>query len=191
MTSVVQRITIIGLAALWLSSGMALAQVPTEAPSAARAAAAAGAMAPLEAMRLREQITGIHKKAIADPVVAQMKSDLDRVIKSMLIDMDPVHAEIIDQVERLDEQIGQAKASGDKAQVRKLISEARELDMKLRRAQLKIAEDPNIRKEIDKFEAVLEHKIRLIEPGIDALRSQLRAAGQRTLTPLPSRPPTK
>lgn len=139
-----------------------------------------------ELQSIKQQLDGIHEKAVAEPKLKKKIDSFKSEIESAMIKEDPSLKKSISRFDELNEKFEKAMAAGDQETAKKLAPELEQLATKLSTAQGEALKKDGMSKKAEAIQKEVVAAMKKVDPKTeslmnraDTLRDELRAAMQQ------------
>jgi hypothetical protein len=163
-----QKMRVYGALALVALAGAVACDRPGDADAAGGPAGAEGMLpagmdpgvmaAMMEMQEIQQRLEPLQQEALQDDALAGQLAALSARIEAAMREED---AELVGRIERFQDEVEAAEASGDQARVQAMMMEAQTLQVAVQTLQASVLDRPDIRQDVEAFEAA--HRARMVE----------------------------
>lgn len=124
----------------------------------------------MEIQEIQQQLAPIQQEALEDEALADQFEALQVQVEAA---MREENGEVVDRMERLQEEMAAAEAAGDQERMDAVMAEAQGAQQEMQALQAAVLERPEIRGPVEEFEAA--HRARMVEidPQVDSLLDRM------------------
>lgn len=177
--------------AIALVGGAASAEQPPAKPSQNQAeregqkATSPGAEDQQALMDAQRRVLEAQQKALEDPALQKDLEELQQFVEAQMIKQDKSVKAKLDRLEKLQAELEkmQAAEAPDPEKAAPLVQEAQQIAGELAQVQMKVVEQPEVKKRLEVFDKKLRAEMKQIDPKVPSALAKLEAASQGSATP--------
>lgn len=124
----------------------------------------------MEMQEIQQKLEPIQRQALEDEALAGQLQALTDRIQTLMREQD---ADLVDRIEGFQGRVAAAEAAGDDAAMQGLMMEAQGLQAEAEALQIAVLERPDIKAEVEEFEAAHRARMIAIDPEAEALLDRM------------------
>ena len=121
-----------------------------------------------EYMSLNQELQAVQQQVFADPEVAELNNNFQKLLDEKIVEMDPEAEAILQQQDKVEKDFMTAVENEDQAKLQELQQQYQSLDNQLRPTVQEVLQMDIVKKEQMKLEEIVFAKMIEIEPGSQA-----------------------
>jgi hypothetical protein len=123
----------------------------------------------VELQQLEQRLAPIHEQAMQDTVLQQAQTDLNAAIVAALLRSGPEVQADLRRIETIQPEVAAAQEAGDEEQLRRLVTEAQQLQQRLTEAQMQVLQQPELAARADDFQTQLQARMVQIDAQAEVM----------------------
>lgn len=124
----------------------------------------------MELQSIQQQLQPLQQQALEDE---QLAAQLESIQTQVAMAMREENPEAVDRIEGLQEEMQAAQAAGDQQRMQALVTEAQGMQQEVQELQASVLEQPEIRQQVDEFEAAQRARMIEIDPEAEPLLDRM------------------
>jgi ABC-type proline/glycine betaine transport system substrate-binding protein len=141
-----------------------------------------------EIQQLEQRLGPIQARAMEDAGLQQAQTELNAAIVTALMQSTPEVQADLRRIETIQPELRAAQEAGDEEQLRRLVTEAQQLQQRLGEAQMRVLQQPEIAAQAEAFQTRLEARMIEIEPQAEAMLQRFLSLQTQILAAMQNQP---
>jgi uncharacterized membrane-anchored protein YjiN (DUF445 family) len=134
-------------------------------------------MAQAQPAEIEARIEAVQQQAMQDPEIQAAAEELQSLIESTMIRLDPNFTEVAQRAEALQAEVAAAQEASDNARLHELAAEAQEIQQTIAPLQARALQEPAVQEKLDEYRLKLFTRMVELNPDVQEWIAQLQPQG--------------